>query len=295
MDLCFQVARLPAAGETLIGDDFSTSYGGKGANQALAAARLGARVQVVTRAGCDAFGDALLRNFAEHGVDTTFAIRDQTLPSGVAAIVLDRSGDNRIIVVPGANDELSAADVRAAAAAIGQASAVVCQLEIPVDSVVEAFRIARRAGVRTILNPAPAKALPAELIELTDVCVPNETEARAMAGWAHDVPIDDVVGKLLSQGWRCLIITLGGDGCLVATAETLEHVAASPVQCVDPTGAGDAFVGGLAVFLGEGCSVSQAARQASAVAALSITRRGAQAGLPDRREVEAFVQRPADK
>jgi ribokinase len=288
IDLIFRTARLPRPGETLAGHAFRLDFGGKGANQAVMAARLGARVAVVSRVGCDVFGEQTLANYRREGIDTEHVSVDESRPTGVASIAVDDEARNCILVVPGANLGLTPAHVRQAATAIEGAGALLCQLEIPQETVLEAFRLARAAGVRTVLNPAPAAPLPDELLRLTDVGVPNEPELEALTGQpaASLEQIEAAARVLASRGPKALVVTLGERGALVVEGGEVEHVPAVPVRAVDPTGAGDAFIGALGVALASGLPLRAAARRANAVAALSVTRLGAQASFPSRVEVE---------
>lgn len=294
MDLVSRVPRTPRRGESIIGHSFGTFYGGKGANQAVMAARLGARVTLVTRLGRDVFGEDILRNYRAQGVDVSHVAFDDSVSTGVATILVDDDAQNYLVVVPGANGKLSAGDVRAAGSAIASAGSVVCQLEIPQDAVLEAFRLARAAGARTILNPAPAPAqpLPDALLALTDLCVPNETEAESLTGLPVSTiaEAESAARALLSRGPKAVIVTLGARGALCVTSDGAEHIPALRVDAVDPTAAGDAFIGALAVFLGEGDALSAAVRKANVVAALSVTRMGAQSSLPYRAEVDAALR-----
>jgi ribokinase len=293
VDLTFRAARLPRPGETLAGHGFHLGFGGKGANQAVMAARLGASVAMVGKVGRDVFGDGALSNFREHGIDTTYVGVDAAQPTGVAAIVVDDEARNCILVVPGANLALTPAEVNAAAPAIHSSGVLLCQLEVPVDTTHEALRIARQQGVRTILNPAPAVALSDELLALADVCVPNETELELLTGRpaVTIAQVESAAHQLLGRGPGAVIVTLGDRGALLVEGAAPEHIPAVPVQAVDPTGAGDALIGSLAVFLAEGLPLRQALRRANAVAALSVTRAGTQVSFPGRAEVEGFVER----
>jgi ribokinase len=287
IDLTFRTPRLPAPGETLAGRAFHLGYGGKGANQAVMAARLGARVTMVGKVGRDVFGEGALRNYREQGIDTTHVLVDDGRPTGVASIVVDDAARNCILVVPGANLGLTPQDVRAAAPAIEAADVLLCQLEVPIDTVREALAIARAAGVKAILNPAPAVALPDELLRLADLCLPNESEVELLTGQSA-ASLEEAAAagwELLRRGPGTVIITLGERGALIAEAASAEHVAAVPVAAVDPSGAGDAFIGALGVFLAEGAALRDAVRQANAVAALSVTRLGTQASFPTRAEL----------
>ncbi len=291
IDLISRVPRLPRLGETLIGHSFHLGYGGKGANQAVMAAKLGARVTMVTRVGRDVFGEGTLRNYREQGIDTSYLRFDDERFSGVAPIFVDDSAQNVIVIIPGANLGLSPADVQDAAPALRAADVVVCQLEVPVETTLEAFRIAKSADVRTILNPAPAAPLPDELLGLTDLCVPNEPEAETLTGLAVRTgeEVEAVARALRLRGPRAVIITLGERGALFADAETVEYVPPIRVKAVDPTGAGDAFIGSLAVFWAEGLLVREAIRRANAVAAFSVTRIGTQVSFPTRSASDAFL------
>ncbi|MGQ9905080.1 MAG: ribokinase [Anaerolineae bacterium] len=294
MDLVSRAPRAPRRGESIIGHSFSTFYGGKGANQAVMAARLGARVTLVSKLGRDVFGEDILRNYRAEGVDVSHVVFDDSTSTGVASILVDDEANNYLVVTPGANGRLLREDVRAARGAIESASSVVCQFEIPLDSVLEAFQIARRAGVRTILNPAPAPArpLPDELLALTDLCVPNETETESLTGRPVSTiaEAEAAARTLLLRGPKVVIVTLGDRGALCVTGDGAEHIPALRVDAVDPTAAGDAFIGALAVFLGEGAGLRDAIRKANVAAALSVTRMGAQSSLPYRQEVEAALK-----
>lgn len=287
LDLTFHTPRLPRPGETVAGLSLQTGHGGKGANQAVMAARLGARVTMIGRVGRDAFGDAALANFHDEGIDTTFVGRDPTLPTGTAAILVDDKARNCIVVVPGANHALRPEDVQAAAPVLASADTLLGQLEVPLDVIEAAFRLAKAANVRTILNPAPARPLPDELLRLCDLCVPNESEMEALTGLpaATLEQAEAAARELLRRGPPTVIVTLGERGALVVDAQQAKLVPASPVYAVDPTGAGDAFIGSLAVFLAEGLPLPDAVRQANATAALSVTRLGTQTSFPRRDEM----------
>ncbi len=291
VDLTFRVPRLPRMGETLAGHGFYLDFGGKGANQAVAAARLGARVSLVTKVGKDAFGESVARRYRDEGIDTTHVLVDDALPTGVACIVVDDQAQNAIIGAPGANLGLTPDDVQRAAAAIQNANVLVAPLEVPVATVLEAFRLAKAAGVQTILNPAPALPLLQELLGLVDFCVPNEVELELLT--THQVATlaeaERAARLLRASGPATVIVTLAARGALIVTENACEHVLGLPVQAVDPTAAGDAFAGSLAVFLAEGLALSDAVRRANAVAALSVTRRGAQGSLPHKEELSAFL------
>lgn len=287
IDLTFRTSRLPRSGETLAGQSFQIGFGGKGANQAVMAARLGARVTMVTRVGCDVFGEQTLHNYQQHGIDTTHVRRDAERPTGTATILVEDSGQNCILLVAGANAALSPEDVRAAASVLGECGALLCQLEVPIETTLEAFRLARAAGVRTILNPAPAVPLPDELLRLTDLCIPNETEAELLTGQrvTNSEEAKAAAAILKQRGVGAVLVTLGERGVVVVDEEG-EHIPGTTVRAVDASGAGDVFIGSLAVFLLEGLSLRQAARRANRVAAQSVTRPGTQASFPTRNEID---------
>lgn len=293
IDLISKVPRLPKLGETIIGHSFHLGYGGKGANQAVMAAKLGARVTMVTKLGRDVFGDGTLQNYRDQGIDTTYVSFDEKRFSGVAPIFVDDAAENFIVIIPGANLGLLPSNVHDAASAIQTAQVLICQLEVPIETTLEAFRVAKRAGVPTILNPAPAAPLPDELLQLTDICVPNETETELLTGQeaATLEQAEAAAQALLRRGPHTVIVTLGSRGALVAAGERAEHIPAVEVDAVDPTGAGDAFIGSLAVFLAEGTPLHRAVHRANAVAALSVTRIGTQVSFPQRADADAFLIR----
>lgn len=283
MDLIAYAPRLPAPGETLMGTRFQTGYGGKGANQAVAAARLGAAVAMVARVGGDVFGADMLANFAAQGIDVARVLRTEGVSSGVAPIAVDDAGRNAIIVVAGANALLTPADVDAAAPAIRRARVLLCQLEVPLETSLRALTLAREAGVLTILNPAPApEALPDAMLRVSDLVCPNESEASAITG----IPVTDAASAeaagrvLVGRGARAAIVTLGAAGCLYVSASETWRAPAPVVTAVDTTGAGDCFLGSLAFFLARAAGLRDAAIRAAAVAALSVQRPGTQTSYP---------------
>jgi len=287
VDLIFQVLRLPRMGETLAGKQMHLGFGGKGANQAVMAARLGARVSLVAKVGGDVFGEQMLANLMNQGIDTTHVRIDRENSTGVASIVVDDEAQNCIIVVPGANGRLLPEDIRASAPAIQTADVLLCQLEVPIETILEAFRLAKAAKVLTILNPAPAMTLPDELLALADLCVPNETELELLTGQTLET-LDEITAAgqaLRKRGPQTVIVTLGERGALLIQEQTAELVPAVPVTAVDPTGAGDAFIGSLAVFLTEGLTMGEAVPLANKAAALSVTRTGTQSAFPTRAEI----------
>jgi ribokinase len=291
IDLTFRTSRLPRPGETLTGHAFHLGFGGKGANQAVMAARLGARVSLVAKLGRDAFAEQTRRHFQDEGLDITHVSVDERNSSGTAAIIVDDDARNCILVVPGANHGLTPGDVERAASVIESSAFVLCQLEVPVETTCAAFRIARAARVGTILNPAPAAPLPDELLGLTDLCVPNETEIELLTG-QHVASLEEAASAaqvLRKRGVKTVIVTLGSRGALLVDGAVSLPVSACQVSAVDTSGAGDAFIGALAVFLAEGVPWAEAVQRANAAAALSVTRSGTQSSFPKRAEVEAFL------
>jgi ribokinase len=279
----------PRAGETLFGKHFDLGFGGKGANQAIAARLCGADVVMVARVGSDLFGEATIKNFASFGVDTTHVKIVPDTPTGVAPIFVEPSGQNRIIVVKGANDRLMPADVDAAAELLRGVDTIILQFEIPLETIYHTVRFARANKIRCIVNPAPA--LPANLANLTgaDYFIPNETEAELLTGRAvHTVEeAGACAASLLQKGFSRVVLTLGARGALVADSSGHVHVPPFQVNAVDTTGAGDAFIGSLAVFLAEGAAEKEAVARANLYAALSTTRVGTQKSFPKRADFEA--------
>jgi ribokinase len=287
IDLISYVPRLPRVGETLHGTQFRMGYGGKGANQAVMAAKLRAEVTMVCKLGRDVFGEGTLENFRAHGVDTTHVTFTEDAFSGVAPIAVDPDGRNAIIIVTGANDLLSLDDLERARPAIAAADVVVCQLELPVETTLSALRIAREEGVRTIFNPAPARDdLPDELFRLSDVICPNEPETELLTGMPAG---EGAARELLARGVGAVALTLGDQGCLLVEGDSVTEVPVEPVRAVDTTGAGDAFVGALATFLAAGRSPVDAAERSNAVAALSVQGRGTQTSFPSADDLPAAL------
>jgi ribokinase len=291
VDLAFRLSRLPSPGETLSASTMLIGHGGKGANQAVMAARLGAHVVMVSAVGDDAFGREALENYCRQGIDVQHVRVRAEYPTGTAAIMVDDAANNSIVVASGANGSVTVTDVRSAETAIHAADAVLTQLETPVEAAIDAFRLARASGVRTLLNPAPARPLPDDLLSLTDICVPNESELSVLSG--HRVgsfpEVESAARRLLHRGPRAVLVTLGERGALMVTADQTESIPAITVEAIDPTAAGDAFLGCLAVALSEGDSLIAAARRACAVAALTVTRPGAQSSFPSREELAKFL------
>ena len=294
VDLVVRVATLPLPGETVLGGRFASVHGGKGANQAVAAARVGGHTTFVARVGDDSMGRSAINAFQAEGIETDFITVTPECPTGVALILVDAAGENSIAVAGGANDRLSADDIERARPAIEAADVVLLQLEVPLAAVAHAVSIARAAGARVILNPAPACPLPATLLAGVDILTPNETEAETLAARGSDtVPssadTETLAGMLLGLGPRAVVVTLGAAGALVAVAADRTYVPAFPVEPRDTVAAGDVFNGCLAVRLAEGLDLVAATRFAAAAAAISVTREGAQASAPHRDEIEAFL------
>jgi len=281
--------RRPRAGETLIGTSAGLFIGGKGCNQAIAASRLGASVAMVGRVGRDAFGEQLLLTLRREGIQATHVVR-AAASTGLASILVGDDGDNSIVVVPGANGDMSPHDVEAAADAVTSANSLLLQLEVPLDALQRAAELARGAGVRVILNPAPARALPPQLLGVVDVIVPNEHEARVLTGVDPAQNPAGAARTLRRQGIGVVIITLGGRGAYLSSAGVETLVPTFMVQPVDTTAAGDAFCGALAVALSERTSLHDAVRFANAAGALACTRLGAEPSLPHRADVDRLVK-----
>ena len=288
-DLITFASAFPRAGETIFGTNFDLGFGGKGANQAVAARLCGAEVFMVARVGSDLFGPATIENFRRQGIDPTHVKQVEGLSSGVAPIFVEPNGQNRILVVKGANDALKPADVDAAAETLKSADCIVLQFEIPLQTVYYTIEFARKHGIRCILNPAPAQAIDLSALKDLDYFVPNETEAETIMG----SPVKNVedakkcAEKLVTAGIRRVIITLGANGSLLAGGDNSEHVPPFAVDAIDSTGAGDAFIGSFAVFLGEGVPEKEAVRRANLYAGLSTTGVGTQKSFYDRGRFDA--------
>jgi ribokinase len=292
-DMVVQGERIPAPGETVTGGRFVMVPGGKGANQAVAAARLGAEVILVAKVGDDVFGRQAVENFRREGIQTDFILRDPDRATGVALILVDQSGENSISVAPGTNFALGSEEVEHALAQVGPADAVLLQLEIPVETSRRAARLARAAGACVILDPAPAAPLDDEFLRDVDYLTPNESEAGLLAGLTvtDEATAREAAAKLLRDGPRSVIVTLGAAGALVADDRPMRLLPAPKVQALDTTAAGDAFNGGLACALASGKPIDEAIRYAAAVGALAVTKLGAQPSLPTADEVSRFMKR----
>lgn len=291
-DMIVRAARIPRPGETILGGEFLMAAGGKGANQAVAAARAGGDVTFVARVGDDLFGRRAIAGFRRDRIKTSFVEVDRHAASGVALIVVGRDGENSIAVASGANARLSPADIRRAEKAIASADVLLLQLEIPLKSVSLAAAVAARNRVRTILNPAPARPLSALLLKNISLLTPNESEAEILTGMKIRTRNDAERAALrLAEQTRAVILTMGARGLVIASGSQTEFVPAFRVRAVDTTAAGDVFNGALAVSLAEGSFLPQAARFAAAAAALSVTKWGAQPSAPGRTEIIRFIAR----
>ena len=279
-------------GETILGGDFIMIPGGKGANQAVAAAKLGAEVCFIARLGDDIFAQQSFSNFKKETVNTKYVTRTKEAPSGVALITVDDMGNNVIVVAPGANQMLSPDDVKRAEPDIASSGVLVAQLEIPLETVEFAAQLANNCGVLFILDPAPARKLNPKLLKMVDVLTPNETEAQILTN--IEVTDEDsactAAKKLLEYGVKSVVLTMGAKGFWIADNDRIEFVSAVKIEAVDTTAAGDAFTGSLAVGLAQGKTLYDAALFANYVAALSVTKMGAQSSMPTGRAVESFIK-----
>jgi ribokinase len=291
--LTMKVQRLPSTGETLLGTGYRVDYGGKGSNQAVGSARLGANVNFVARIGKDAFGEMALGLYRDEGIDVAHVKRTAGAPTGVGFIIVEAaSGNNCIVIDPGANELLSADDVSGCAAAFQSTSVVLTQLEIPVAAAEAALRFGRAAGAITILNPAPVRALPPSVLQMVDVLTPNQVEAKVLTGRSPDAVIepDQLAHELIRSGVRQVVMTMGERGALIVTSSSSTHVPAISVSAVDTTGAGDAFNAGLAVALASGTSLEAAVQFAVVTGGLAVTKEGVIPSLPSQNEIRDFYQ-----
>jgi ribokinase len=291
-DMIIKVDRIPKPGETVIGGEFSTAAGGKGANQAVAAARAGGKVTFVARVGDDMFGRQAVEGFVADEINVSHVLQDSDAPSGVALIFVDERGENSIAVASGANARLTPLDVLAARQAISSADVLVMQLETPLETVRAAAELANEHNVRVILNPAPAQRLGEEILRHISVLTPNETEAELLTGVevSSETDAEAAASLLFTLGVEAVLITLGPRGAFILDADHRELVHGFQVEAVDTTAAGDVFNGALAVALADRRSLAEAARFASAAAALSVTKLGAQPTAPTREEIEEFLR-----
>jgi len=297
-DLTTFTDRFPNPGETVFGKNFDLGFGGKGANQAVAARLCGADVLMVAKVGRDLFGQATIDNFSSFGIDTTHVHIVEDAPTGVAPIFVEPNGQNRIIVVKGANDRLTPADVDAASPELARVDAIILQFEIPLDTIYHTIRFARAHDIRCIVNPAPAVAANLKLLAGADYFIPNESEAQMITGLPVRTEAEAAAcaSRLLQEGFRRVVVTLGERGSLLADAAGIRHVPPFPVKAADTTGAGDAFIGSFAAFLAEGAPEPQALARANLYAALSTTRVGTQKSFARRADFDAeWARRGAGK
>ena len=294
IDLISYVPRFPQMGETLHGTEFRMGYGGKGANQAIMAAKLGSKVVMVSKVGDESFGAGTLENFKKNGVSTSFVYKSKEEFSGVAPIFVTPKGENSIVIVSGSNNKLTAMEIEKASNEIKQSSYLICQLEIEVELSLIALRLAKKLGVSTILNPAPARSsLPEEIYKLTDIFCPNESEAELLTGKKINsmTDIEEMAKQFVTAGAKSVIITLGENGCYVLSNGVGKHISANKVSVVDSTGAGDAFVGALAHFLDLGIAIFESSKWASAVATISVQGKGTQSSFPERDQLPSELLR----
>jgi ribokinase len=293
MDLVIKADRMPLPGETIPGYDFQTIPGGKGANQAVAAARMGSRVAMAGRVGDDQFGSALVENLGQHGVDASPVRVDSNAATGIALIIVDEMGENSIVVAGGANLCMSPQDIDSLAGVWSQAKLLVLQFEVPMETVSYAMAMAAQHGLGVILNPAPARAVSPQLLSQADYLVPNEIEASMLTGVeVRDLTsAEEAARRLLGFGVQAVVVTLGENGALAVTEKQSFHVPAWQVEPVDTTAAGDAFNGGLATALLQGFTLKDAVRYATCAGTLAATKFGAQTSLPSAEEVQALYER----
>ena len=290
-DMVIKAHHLPAPGETILGGTFFMTQGGKGANQAVAAARLNGQVTFIAKTGADVFGKQSLQLYKDDGINTSYISTDENSPSGVALITVDDHGENCIAVAPGANGTLSIDDINKARTILEKASIILVQLEIPLETVSYVVNLAEQANVKLVLNPAPACMLSDDLLNRISIITPNEKEAEMLSG-IKILGIDsakEAAKVLAGKGIETVIITMGSEGALLFNNNTFEMVPAAKVKAVDTTAAGDVFNGALVVAISEGKDMIEAVRFANAAAAISVTRLGAQASAPRRSEVEALI------
>jgi ribokinase len=286
-DMVIKAERLPLPGETIIGEKFMMTPGGKGANQSVAAIRMGGEVAFIAKTGNDLFGKQSVELYKSEGINTEYIFSDAENPSGVALISVDAHGENCILVAPGANGTLSVKDVEKAKSVIENAEILLMQLEIPIETVEYAAKIAAEKGVKVVLNPAPAQKLSEDLLKRIDIIIPNKTEAELLTGiHAHDLASARKAADLIHEkGVKTVIITLGSEGALIKENGQYHEIAAKKVKAVDTTAAGDTFCGTLCVGLSEGMSMVEAVKMACKACAIAVTRMGAQASIPHRREL----------
>lgn len=291
-DMIIKMSRMPKPGETVLGGEFSIAAGGKGANQAVSAARAGGKVVFISRVGDDMFGEQAVNGFIKDGINIEHVIKDKKAPSGVALIFVDKEGENSIAVASGANANLSPADITAAKDVIASAAIILMQLEIPIETVKTVVEIAREHSVKVILNPAPAQPLGVDILRHISIITPNESEAELLTGIKveDEQDAEGAANILLSKGIQAVLITLGARGVYVSDSDFKGIISGFTVKAEDTTAAGDVFNGVLAVSLAENKTLPEAVRFSNAAAALSVMTLGAQTSAPQRSEIEAFLK-----
>jgi ribokinase len=298
MDLVVQVPEIPKPGETVLGSNFGAFPGGKGANQAVAAARLGAAVTMIGQVGDDSYGKTLVANLASEGVNTEYIYIDGNNATGVAMITVDERGQNSIAVASGANYSLTAEHIQSAWEKIGEIDILIMPLETPIETICEAAKLAKDQNVRVVLNPAPARSLDPDLLSMVDILIPNEHEVLQIAEYIDnsDLSIEESAKVLINRGVNTVVITLGENGVMIVDKKLgVMTIPSIKVDVLDTTAAGDSFVGALAVGLVEGKSLSDACSFANAAGAITVTRMGAQPSLPTRREINEFLDHQKDQ
>ena len=290
-DMTIKLKKIPKPGETVIGGKFSTAAGGKGANQAVAAARAGGNVTFIARVGSDVFGATAVEGFKNDGINVDFVIKDKAEPSGVALIFVDDQGENSIAVASGANAALSPQDIENCSDIISKSDVLLMQLETPIETIKTAAKIAKNNNIKVILNPAPARELDKELLSNVSIFTPNEIEAEFFVGFpiTNEDDVKRAAKKMLEFGIETVIITMGPKGSIIVSNEITKKIPAFSVEALDTTGAGDVFNGALAVGLNEGMNISDAVVFASSASALSVTKIGAQTSAPFRVDINNFI------
>lgn len=293
IDLMSRTPHLPLPGETVLGGPFKLGPGGKGSNQATAAARAGANITMIAKLGMDEFGEIALNHFRNEKINTDYVYQSQQYETGAALIMVDQKAENMIVIAVGANNSITKEDVYKAEEAIATSQILLTQLEINIDAVIDGVDIAKKNNVKVILNPAPVQSIPDQLLDKIDVITPNETEVASITGIELKSLKDAKrAGEiLLSKGVKNVVITLGNNGALIVNHQMVKHIPAVKVDAIDTTGAGDAFNGGLAVALAEGKSLEDSVEFANYLAALSVTKVGTAPAMPYKKEIEEFMKK----
>jgi len=292
IDLITYSAVLPLPGQTVLGTDFKKGFGGKGANQAVMIAKLNGNVSMIAKLGQDLFGDETKKNFSELGVNIDHVFTTNSAPSGVAQITVDTTkGMNYIIVVSGSNNLLTKEDIKSCEETISKLKILICQLEVPLETTLEALKIGKKHNVFTIFNPAPALQLPEEIFQYCDIICPNETECEVLTGQSvHTIEEATKAGRiLLEKGAKTVLITLGERGCLIVTPNESTLIPGEKVTPIDTTGAGDCFIGSLAYFLSKGVSLHESCKRANLIASISVQHFGTQVSYPTKKELPSSL------